>query len=264
LILDDIVASKREELKRVKAEVSLAELEGQIARQRRPLDFAAALRADGVGIIAEVKKASPSKGILCPDFEPAGLAKAYVAGGAVAISVLTEINYFQGSLDQLALLKDLPELREMPLLRKDFIFDPYQVYESRAAGADAILLIAAVLNDEEMRELQGIVVGLGMQCLVEVHDCPEMERVLASGSEIIGINNRDLTTFDVDIATTERLRPLIPNDRIVVSESGISRDENIKKLREWGVNAALIGEALVTSSDVAARLKELVSVGRGE
>ncbi len=258
MILDDIVADKRKGLGRAKAETSLQELEVRIAQRTAPLDFAGALRGEGVSIIAEVKKASPSKGLLCPDFDPLSLARAYAEGGAAAVSVLTEVNYFQGSLSHLSQIRELSGLEGIPLLRKDFIFDPYQVYEARASGADAILLIAAVLEDRELESLIALARELGMQCLVEVHDDAELARVLRSSARIIGINNRDLRTFEVDINTTRRLRTLIPPDRVVVSESGISRKEDIDKLREWVINAALIGEALVTADDVVARLRELL------
>ncbi len=258
MILDDIVADKRKELAQAKAETPLRELEVRTFQRTAPLDFAGALRGNGVSIIAEVKKASPSKGLLCPDFDPVSLARAYTKGGAAAISVLTEVNYFQGDLDYLAAIRETGGLENIPLLRKDFIFDPYQVYEARAYGADAILLIAAILADSQLESLLALAHELGIQSLVEVHDHAELERVLRGNAQIIGINNRDLHTFEVDIRTTERLRPLIPSDRIVVSESGISRREEIDKLWEWGINAALIGEALVTAADVVSRLRELV------
>ncbi|HEY42327.1 MAG TPA: indole-3-glycerol phosphate synthase TrpC [Dehalococcoidia bacterium] len=258
MILDDIVADKKKELARARVETPLRELEVRISQQDEPLDFAGALSGDGVSIIAEVKKASPSKGLLCPDFDPVRLARAYAEGGAAAISVLTEVKYFQGSLDYLLQIKGALETAKLPLLRKDFIFDSYQVYEARAYGADAILLIVAVLDDSRLEELLTLARELGMQCLVEVHNAAELKRVLQSGAQIIGINNRDLHTFEVDINTTGRLKPMIPPDRVIVSESGISRRENIKKLREWCVNAALIGEALVTANDVVAKLRELV------
>lgn len=258
MILDDIVADKRKELAQAKIEMPLHELQVRISQQPSPLDFAAALRGDGVVIIAEIKKASPSKGLLRPDFDPIALARDYAKGGAMSISVLTEANYFQGNLDYLQAIRETAGLEKMPLLRKDFIFDPYQVYEARVYGADAILLVAAILEDDKLRRLLSLAHDLGMQCLVEIHDHTELERVLHSNAQIIGINNRDLHTFEVDIHTTERLRHSIPPDRIIISESGISQREDIVRLREWGVNAALIGEALVTANDVIVRLRELV------
>jgi indole-3-glycerol phosphate synthase len=258
MILDDIVADKRRELSQTKAETPLRELEARLVQRAEPLDFAAALRGNGVSIIAEVKKASPSKGLLCPDFDPVRLARAYAEGGAAVISVLTEVKYFQGSIDYLAAIRETGGLENIPLLRKDFIFEPYQVYEARAYGADAILLIAAILEDGQLDNLIALAGELGMQSLVEVHNSDELARVLQSSAQVIGINNRDLRTFEVDIETTARLKPLIPPARIVVSESGVSRREDIDRLREWGVNAALVGEALVTADDIVARLRELV------
>jgi len=257
MILDEIVAAKRQELNRSRLELPLSELKDRILEQAPPLDFAGDLKGDAVSIIAEVKKASPSKGILRPDLNPVELARTYAENGASAISVLTEVNYFQGSLQYLTDIKSDAGIRGIPLLRKDFLFSPYQVYESRAFGADAILLIVAILTDGQLAPLLSLAHELGMQCLVEVHDCSELAGALQTDARIIGINNRNLHTFAVDIATTEQLCPLIPRDRIIVSESGIRDKEDIQRLRKCGVNAVLIGEALVTADDVAARLREL-------
>jgi indole-3-glycerol phosphate synthase len=254
-MIDDIVAEKREEVAQRKRELPLSVLKERIAQSRAPLDFAAAINGDSTRLIAEVKRASPSRGVLCPDFDPVALARSYAQAGAAAISVLTEVNYFEGSIDHLVAIREAVNL---PLLRKDFIFDPYQIYESRAYGADALLLIVAILSQEQLEELLSLSRSLGLRCLVEVHNESEVERALISGAEIIGINNRDLTTFAVDINTTHRLRPLIPRGRIVVSESGINRREDIEKLKEWGVGAVLVGEALVTADDIPARIKELL------
>jgi indole-3-glycerol phosphate synthase len=226
--------------------------------QPPPLDFAAALRGDKVRLIAEVKKASPSKGIICADFNPVNIAKIYAANGAAAISVLTEPKYFQGSLDYLRDIKKALAAKPLPLLRKDFIFDPYQVFEARAYGADCLLLIVAILSPAQLFELLQLSRQLGMMNLVEVHNTVELEIALNSGAAVIGINNRDLNTFKVDLKTTSVLRPLIPADRLVVSESGIKTRKDIQQLQEWGVNAALIGEALMTSHDIAAKMKELL------
>ena len=258
MILDDIVVAKRLELERSRQERLLSVLKERINEKPPALNLAAALRGSGVRVIAEVKKASPSKGLLCPDFNPLELAKTYAANGAAAISVLTEVDYFQGSLSYLSDIKSTPGLEHIPLLRKDFLFSPYQIYESRAFSADALLLIVAILTDTELAFLISLAHELGMQCLVEVHDHTELARALQSGAKIIGINNRNLRTFDVDIATTERLCPLIHSDRIIVSESGIKNRQDIDRLQTCGVNAVLIGEALVTADDVAARLRELV------
>jgi len=260
MILDEIVKAKAEELSKRKQNIPLSEMEA-ISLKKRPRDFAAALRGDDIQLIAEVKKASPSKGLLCPDLDPVKLAQSYAQSGAAAISVLTEERYFQGSLEHLAAISKEREGwgdSNIPILRKDFIFDPYQVYESRAYGADALLLIIAVLSDEQLTELLGLSHKLGIKCLVEVHDEAELKRALLSGAEIIGINNRDLKTFAIDLATTRRLRPLVPPDRIVVSESGIQDRGHVQMLREWGVDAILVGEALVTASDVAKKVRELL------
>jgi len=264
MILDDIVAARRRELVQTRELVPLDEIEKRIAVQRPPLDFAAALRDKGVSIIAEVKKASPSRGLLCPDFDHMRLAKTYAASEAAAVSVLTESRYFQGSLEHLREIRVTPGLERMPLLRKDFLFDEYQVYESRAAGADAILLIVALLEDKQLGELMALASAMDMACLVEAHDENEVNRALESGARLVGINNRDLRTFEVNIGTTERLRPLVPPECVAVSESGISTTKAIGKLRDWGVDAALVGEALVTAGDVSARLAGLVRAGSGE
>jgi indole-3-glycerol phosphate synthase len=255
-MLNKIVARKREEIRQRKPGVSIATLKERIARRRAPLDFAAALHGDQVRLITEVKRASPSRGILCPDFDPVTLATRYAEGGAAAISVLTEENYFGGSLDHLTAIREAVNL---PLLRKDFILDPYQVYETAAYGADALLLIVAVLSQEQLTELLSLSHSLGMKCLVEVHNEAEVDRAFSSGAEVIGINNRNLRTFDVDLNTTRRLRPLLPRGQIVVSESGIRSRQDVKKLKQWGINAVLIGEALVTAGDIPAKMKDFLS-----
>jgi indole-3-glycerol phosphate synthase len=253
-ILDKIVAEKRREVEQKKRSLPVSALK-EHPRKNVQHDFASALRGDSLRLIAEVKKASPSRGVLCPDFNPVALAKTYALGGAAAISVLTETNHFQGSIDYLAAIRQEVSI---PLLRKDFIFDDYQVYESAACGADALLLIAAILSQKQLAGLLALSHRLGLGCLVEVHNEDEMEKALRSGAEIIGINNRDLSTFTTDINTTRRLRPLIPEGRIVVSESGINNRDDIKKLKEWGVNAVLVGEALVTASNILTKMEELL------
>lgn len=254
-MLEKIVALKKEMVEQRKKVLPLSCLKERIARQRPPLDFASALVGDHIRLIAEVKQASPSRGVLNPNLNPTKLAKTYAEGGAAAISVLTEENYFKGSIDYLAAIREVVRL---PLLRKDFIFDPYQVYESRAYGADALLLIAAILSRPQLEELLSLSHSLGLRCLVEVHKENEVERAVRSKARIIGINNRDLDTFNVDINTTRRLRPLIPKEKIVVSESGVKSRKDIEKLRKWGVNAILVGEALVTAGDVLTKMKELL------
>ncbi|OGO24540.1 MAG: indole-3-glycerol phosphate synthase [Chloroflexi bacterium RBG_16_50_9] len=255
-ILDRIVVEKRQELELMKRSLPVSDLKKYIVQQKTPLNFASALKGTNLKLIAEVKKASPSRGVLCPDFHPVALAKTYARGGAAAISVLTEAKHFQGSLEHLeAIRKEV----SIPLLRKDFIFDPYQVYESAAFGADALLLITAILSQEQLKELLSLSRHLGLDCLVEVHNENEVDMSLHAGAEIIGINNRDLSTFDVDINITCRLRPHIPEELIVVSESGIKNGDDVKKIRECGVNAILVGEALVTAADITARMKELLT-----
>ena len=255
-MLKKIVALKKERVEQRKKVLSLSCLKERIAQQKPPLDFATALVGDHIRLIAEVKQASPSRGVLNPNLNPTRLARTYAEGGAAAISVLTEENYFKSSVDYLATIR---EAVRIPLLRKDFIFDPYQVYESRAYGADALLLIAAILSRPQLEELLSLSHSLGLSCLVEVHKEDEVERALRSKARIIGINNRDLDTFNTDINTTRRLRPLIPQTRIVVSESGIKTRSDAEKLKRWGVNAILVGEALVTANDILTKMRELVS-----
>lgn len=254
-ILDKILSDKKIDVEQRKQLLSLSALKERIA-QYKLLDFAAALRGDGIKLIAEVKKASPSKGVLCPDFDPVALANTYAQNGAAAISVLTEVNYFQGSMKYLAAIR---EKVSIPLLRKDFIFDEYQVYESAAFGADALLLIAAILSPEQLLELLELSSSLGLSCLVEVHNEDELFKALLADAKIIGINNRNLKTFKVDTNTTRRLRLFIPDETIVVSESGIHNQDDMKKMKECRVDAVLVGEALVTAGDIPAKIRELMS-----
>jgi len=254
-ILDKIFADKKLEVEQKKRFLPLSALKERIA-QYKPLDFAGALRGEGIKLIAEVKKASPSRGVMCPDLDPVALAVTYAKNGAAAISVLTEVKYFQGSLKNLVAIR---EKVNIPLLRKDFIYDEYQIYESAACGADALLLIAAILSPEQLGELLEISVGIGLRCLVEVHDEAELQKALLADAKIIGINNRNLNTFKVDTNTTRRLRLSIPDENIVVSESGIRTDDDMKKMRECKVNAVLVGEALVTAEDIPAKIRELMS-----
>lgn len=248
--LDDIVAAVRAAVAARRQVVSLEEIICQATRTPMPPDFAAALNGQDISIIAEVKKASPSRGIIREDFEPVTIASSYADGGAAAISVLTEEQYFLGSPEYLKeIAADLGETRR-PLLLKDFVIDPYQVYEARVWGASAVLLIVSILTSEMLKDLLELVQRQGMTALVEVHDEKEVQTAVDAGTRVIGINNRDLKSFAVDIKTTGRLRPLIPADRLVVSESGISSPSDIKYLRECGVAAALIGEALMTGVEM--------------
>jgi indole-3-glycerol phosphate synthase len=256
MILDDIVAYKRTELAAQKQVVSLAQLQEQPLFQAAPSPLLRTLREwSGRAIIAEVKKASPSKGVIRADFEPLALAQTYATHGAAAISVLTEQRFFQGRLDY---LRRIRERVSLPLLRKDFLFDPYQVYEARAFGASAILLIVALLSDEQLQELSALADALGLDCLVEVHDESELERALACGVQLLGINNRDLRTFRTTIETSERLVRLVPPEVIVVSESGLSRSEQLTRLEAQGVRAFLIGETFMAASDPGVPLQALL------
>ena len=256
-ILREIVEVKRREVERLKVEAPIAMLEERIEAQSPPLNLAGALMGDEVRVIAEIKKASPVKGILMPDFDPVSLATTYADSGAAAISVLTNADHFQGSIRHLEAAHGVANPRGIPVLRKEFIFDPYQVYEARASGADAILLIAAMLPLEDLKHLTQLAEKLWMQCLVEVHDEEELKLAMDAGAEVVGINNRDLRTFKTRLEVTERLAPLIPAGKIMVSESGITSREHIKRVKRAGVHAVLVGEALVTASDVGAKLREL-------
>jgi indole-3-glycerol phosphate synthase len=258
MILDQIVQHKSQELELTKQRAPVETVQRIASSMAPPLDLAAALDSRRVQIIAEVKKASPSRGVICHDFNPIEIAKKYAENQAAAISILTETRYFQGNLDYLKNIDRALSRRRPPLLRKDFIFDPYQVFESRANGADAILLIVAILGPHRLQELLELSHQLGLSCLVEVHDVKEAEIAVYSQARIIGINNRDLKTFTVDINTTGRLRPRIPPDRIVVSESGIKTRQDMENLKNWGVNAALIGETLMASGNIPATMRELL------
>jgi indole-3-glycerol phosphate synthase len=255
-ILDRILATKKREVEQHKQTVKISCLLDCIARRKTPLAFSEALLGDDIRLIAEVKKASPSRGVMRPYFDPMELARTYAESGAAAISVLTDAEYFQGSPEHLTAIRQTVGL---PLLRKDFIYDEYQVYESAAYGADALLLIAAILDQAQLQQLLALARSLGLAALVETHDEAELMKALLAGAEIIGINNRDLTTFKVDIDVTRRLRMLVPADNIVVSESGIRTREDMRKMRECKVDAVLVGETLVTAADIPDAMKELLS-----
>ena len=258
-ILDKIVAVKREDLERAKSEVPHAEVEARALGQSAAKFLARALQDEGVSLIAEVKKASPSRGLLAPDFDPVSLARTYAVNGASVISVLTETPHFQGRLEFLTDIKEALGHGCPPLLRKDFIFDEYQVWEARAWGADAILLIASILEEGEMRELLAIAQELGMDVLVESHTAAEVKKSVTAGASLIGINNRDLATFKVDLDTTRQLRPLVPAEIPVVAESGIFTRDDVEMVAGWGVDAVLVGEGLVKSGDVGTKVRELAS-----
>ena len=255
-ILDRIVAKKREELAVSMASAPLSALRDTIATRPPALDFPGALKGDGISLIAEVKKASPSKGLLREDFQPTELAAIYSGNGAAAISVITD-GHFLGEPAHLTAVKESGASGSAPVLRKDFLFDPYQVYEARAIGADTCLLIVDILSPSQLAELIHLGSELGMTPLVETHDADEIATAVEAGAQVIGINNRDLHTFNTDLATTESLAPLIPAGRVIVSESGISTPEDLARLEPFGINAVLVGEALVTAADTAAKVRSL-------
>lgn len=257
-ILKEIVSAKAVEVERLKVEAPVAELQARIEERTPPLNLAGALWGDSVRVIAEAKKASPTRGLLSAEFDPVSLATTYADSGAAAVSVLTESDYFQGSIHHMEAVRDTVNSRGLPVLRKEFIFDPYQVYESRAYGADAILLIVAMLTPEKLAELMSLAQQSWMQCLVEVHDEDELKVALDAGAEIVGINNRDLRTFKTDLETTERLAPSVPRDRVIVSESGISNRDHVERVGRAGASAVLVGEALIIADDPGAKLRELL------
>jgi indole-3-glycerol phosphate synthase len=253
-VLDKILDHKVEEIAARKASVSAAAIQARAADVPPPRDMRAAVRRDTVALIAEVKHASPSKGLLIADFDPAALAMTYAENGAAAISVLTDERFFKGHLGDLTTVR---EATPVPVLRKDFVIDPYQVYEGRAAGADAILLIVAALDDAQLANLHVLVIELGMAALVEVHNEDELDRALRLNPPLIGVNNRDLKTFDVDLRTTARLAESIPGDVTLVAESGIFTAADVRTMARAGAHAVLVGEALVTSGDIGAKAREL-------
>ena len=255
-ILADIVRHKRQEVAGLKLGQPRAALEAMCKDVAPPLDFERALTpvSGGVRLIAEVKKASPSRGVLAADLDPVALASTYARHGADAISVLTDARYFQGSLE---VLRQVRATVEVPLLRKDFTIDEYQLWEARAAGADAVLLIVAILEPPLLRDLAAAAKGLGLAALVECHTEAELDVALGAGSRIIGINNRDLGTFETRIDTTLALLPRIPPGPVVVSESGFFVAADVRRVVEAGAHAVLVGEGLVRATDVAAKLREL-------
>ena len=258
-VLRRICETKREEIARAKAERSFGEVERAAQTAAPPRDFVAALKrasASGYGLIAEIKRASPSAGLIRGDFDPATLARAYARGGATCLSVLTDAPYFQGRPEDLVAAHEAVAL---PALRKDFMLDPYQIAESRALGADCVLLIMAALEDSEAAELEGAAMGLGMDVLAEVHERSELQRALRLKTPLIGINNRDLKSLKVDLATSEQLARDLPSDRLVVSESGVHGPKDLARMASAGIRCFLVGESLMRQSDVEAATRALVT-----
>ena len=257
--LERITSARRADATRRRAEGALGLAQSAARAAGAPRDFAGRLARPGLALIAEIKRASPSAGEIAVGARPAALARAYEAGGAAAVSVLTEPDHFKGSLD------DLRETRSacaLPVLRKDFLCDALHVWEARAAGADAVLLIVAALTQTELVTLSDLATDLGMAALVEVHSAPEVERALLAGARIVGINTRDLATLEVDPAVVAKLRPLVPDGVVVVGESGVASRSDVEDLEAAGVDAILVGEAIMRAADPAAKIAELLGRSR--
>ena len=262
-ILKKIVDHKRIEIATAQARVGLDDLRAAAEVQVPALDFVIALqsarRAIGIGLIAEVKKASPSKGVIRADFDPVAIANAYASNGAACISVLTDEKFFQGHLD---ILRQVRAEVSVPILRKDFILDPYQVYEARAAGADAVLLIAECLDQKRLRDLHQLIEELGMTALVELYDAANIDKVLACQPKLVGVNNRDLNTFEVDLQHSVRVKSRLPPDLTFVSESGIFSNKDVLMLRQHDVDAILVGESLMRCDDVGEAVTRLLATAQ--
>ncbi|MGH8076706.1 MAG: indole-3-glycerol phosphate synthase TrpC [Lysobacter sp.] len=260
-ILNTILARKAEEIEQRSRVRSLDDLRVRVASQPPTRGFVDAIKrkraAGGAAVIAEVKKASPSKGVIRADFNPADIARSYEAGGAACLSVLTDVDFFQGSNLYLGAARSVCTL---PVLRKDFTIDPYQVYEARVIGADAILLIVAALEDGPMIEMAGLAMELGMDVLVEVHDIDELERALQTDCELIGVNNRNLRTFEVSLDTSLALKDAVPRDRTLVTESGIATQADVARMRAAGIHTFLVGETFMRERDPGAALQRLFAV----
>ena len=257
MILDEIVEKRKEQLQREMDNFPLEDMkEMALNSKNKNHGFKEALQKDELSIIAEVKKASPSKGVIAEDFRPVETALAYEEAGAAAISCLTEEHYFKGGSKYFA---DIRAKVDLPMLRKDFIIDPYQIYEAKVLGADAVLLIAAILSEEKMKEFYELAKSLGLDCLAEVHNEKELEQTIACKCDIIGINNRNLKTFEVDLNTTSKLAPKIPYEAVLVSESGMMTKEDLLNVRKQGADGALIGEAFMRADNIQETMKELRS-----
>ena len=257
MILDEIVEKRKEQLQREMDNFPLEDMkEMALNSKNKNYGFKEALQKDGLSIIAEVKKASPSRGVIAEDFRPVETALAYEEAGAAAISCLTEEHYFKGGSKYFA---DIRAKVDLPMLRKDFIIDPYQIYEAKVLGADAVLLIAAILSEEKMKEFYELAKSLGLDCLAEVHNEEELKQTTACKCDIIGINNRNLKTFEVDLNTTSKLAPKIPYEAVLVSESGMMTKEDLLNVRKQGADGALIGEAFMRADNIQEMMKELRS-----
>lgn len=255
MILDKIVEKRREQLEREISAVSRADIKAVSKEAQFPvISFAKAIKQDRLSVISEVKKASPSKGLICADFEPVKIACEYEKSGADAISCLTEEYYFQGSSEFLA---EIRKNVNLPIIRKDFIFDEYQIYEAKTIGANAVLLISAILSSEQMKEYSELAHSLGLECLVEVHNEEEYKKTESFKPDMLGINNRNLYTFEVDLETTGRLKEIIGEHSVLVSESGIKDNADMKKVRSLGADAVLIGETLMRSGNIGETLRSL-------
>lgn len=259
--LDRILRNTQVEVEQRRASTDREELQRRASAQPTPVDFIAALRRPGVQVIAEIKRRSPSKGPIAPDCDVEAIAEEYISGGCAAISVLTDQKFFDGSLHDLETVSQMAHATELqrPILRKDFVIDPFQLLEARACGADAVLLIVSALDDAVLRDLLAASSDLGLTALVEVHDEAELERALNTDAELIGINNRDLRTFEVTLETTERLASLVPEQITLVGESGIHDRDDLQRLERAGVQAVLVGESLMRQPDRARAIKELRS-----
>ncbi len=259
MILDKIIEEKKKEVEQAKSKVSLNELIKKVSSVAEPRAFKETISKSGkIKLIAEIKKVSPSKGVFREDFEPVEIAKAYEAAGASCLSILTDKKFFQGDI---AYLKAVREAVKLPILRKDFIIDKYQIYESLCAGADSILLIAQVLSDAQLREFSSICAELKLDALCEVHNEEDLDKALKADCAVIGINNRNLQTFEEDLGVTARLIKKVPKDKIIVSESAIKTAKDVMYLHSLGVSAVLIGEAFMRSDDIEAKVKEIMGNG---
>jgi indole-3-glycerol phosphate synthase len=258
MFLQKILETKREELAGRKALFPLSELKPRCRESPPPLDFAGAIRRRRTALIAEVKRSSPSRGRIREDFHPVAIARIYAEGGAAAVSVLTESRFFEG---RDSFLQDIRQNVDLPLLRKDFIIDPYQIYETRLLGGDALLLISRILDAGQLKEFIHLSSELGLSSLVEIHDETDLEKALAAGARIIGINNRDLSTFSTNLEVSLRLAPLVPEGMTVISESGIRSRNDIERLESAGIHAFLVGETLMREKDIGRKMKELLPAG---